>query len=67
MTQYMNSREYEKKIDDLAFEVCQLVLTYCQETLGHKSRDFNHCKSIIESEIKNPLINALDYYLHNND
>jgi len=63
----LTPKEYDQKIDKLAFEVSQLVLTHLRETLGYESRDFNHCKALVESELKNPVLNALDHYLHNND
>ena len=63
----MTPSEYDQKIDKLAFEVSQLVLTYFRENLGYESKDFNHCKSIIESEIQTPITNALDYYLNGTD
>ncbi len=63
----MTSREYENKMDNLSFQITQLVLEHCSRSFGFELTDFTQCRGIIESELKNPILNALDYYLNETD
>ncbi len=63
----MDSREYENKMDNLSFQITQLVIEHCSRSFGFELTDFNQCQAIIESELKNPIINALDHYLNGTD
>jgi hypothetical protein len=59
--------KYDQKMNVLSFEIVQLVLTHCSETFGHDLKEFKLCQSIIDSELKNYIPDALDHYLNNKD
>lgn len=63
----MTNREYDKKMDNLSFQITQLVLEHCSRSFGFELTDFEQCKSIIEGELKTPILNALDYHLNGTD
>ena len=63
----MTPSEYDKKLDGLSFQVVQLVLAHCSKSFGFELTDFKQCQAIIEGELKNPILNALDYHLNGND
>ena len=63
----MTPREYDQKMDKLSFEVVQLVLAHCSKTFGHDLKEFKMCQSVIESELRGYIPNALDYYLNGNE
>jgi len=63
----MTPSEYDKKLDSLSFQVVQVVLAHCSNYFGSELTDFKQCQAIIESELKNPILNALDYHLNKTD
>jgi len=60
------SKEYEQKIDNLSLEIVQLIMANCSDIFGHDLTDFKQCQGIIEGELRNPILNALDHHLHGN-
>ena len=56
--------KFETEIDKLSLEIVQLVMANCNDIFGHDLSDFKICHSIINGELKNPILNALDYHLN---